>query len=120
MSAATRVVNKRSEAFDVYIGRPSPFGNPYSHQDGTLARFRVRTRDEAIAAYEVWIQTQPDLLAMLPALRGKVLGCWCRPKKCHGDVLVRLIDQLPDARPAQIAISEQLLLFAEQVSSTEK
>ncbi|MGD9564460.1 MAG: DUF4326 domain-containing protein [Pyrinomonadaceae bacterium] len=25
-------------------------------------------------------------------LRGKVLGCWCSPKVCHGDVLARLLN----------------------------
>jgi len=29
-------------------------------------------------------------MAALPELRGKVLGCWCAPKACHGDVLVSL------------------------------
>ena len=28
--------------------------------------------------------------AALPELRGKILGCWCAPKVCHGDVLVEL------------------------------
>lgn len=80
----------RANRYDVYIGRPSIWGNPFSHKPGTLAQFRVKDRAEAIAAYERWIQTQPDLLARLPELRGKVLGCWCAPMPCHGDVLVRM------------------------------
>jgi hypothetical protein len=85
-----RVVHNKREAFDVYIGRPSKWGNPFSHKDGTLAEFRVGSRDEAVDAYRDWIATQPDLLADLPELRGKVLGCWCAPQRCHGDVLVEL------------------------------
>lgn len=89
----TRVVHNKREPFDVYIGRPSKWGNPFSHQAGTLAQFRVATREEAIARYEVWIKTQPHLIAALHELRGKVLGCWCSPKACHGDVLARLADR---------------------------
>lgn len=94
----TKVVNiSRKEAFDTYIGRPSIWGNPYSHQEGTLAEHKVATREEAIARYEEWIKTQPDLLALLPTLIGMRLGCWCAPKVCHGDVLVKLVEELEDS-----------------------
>lgn len=84
------VVHCKHEPFDVYIGRPSKWGNPFSHKDGTLAKFKVGSRDEAVEAYARWIQTQPELLAALPELRGQVLGCWCAPQRCHGDVLSEL------------------------------
>ncbi len=87
-----RVVHCKREAHDVYIGRPSKWGNPFSHLPNTLARFRVATREEAIRAYEEWLNTQPQLLTALPELRGKVLGCWCSPQSCHGDVLLRLVN----------------------------
>lgn len=74
----------------VYIGRPSKWGNPFSHTPDTLARHRVATREEAVAAYEAWLPQQPELMAALPELRGKTLWCWCAPQPCHGDVLARL------------------------------
>jgi hypothetical protein len=89
------VVNKRKHVptpNDVYIGRPSKFGNPFSHKDGTLAQFRVSTREEAVARYREWIQAQPHLMAALPELAGKTLICWCRPASCHGDVLADLVE----------------------------
>jgi hypothetical protein len=98
----TTVVNCRFEEYDVYIGRPSPFGNPFSHKDGTLAKYKVDTREDAVAKFREWIQTQPQLLARLHELKGKRLGCWCKnprakkPIVCHGDVLAELADQLPD------------------------
>lgn len=79
---SARVVHSKREPYDVYIGRPSKWGNPFSVEE--------YTRDGAVAAYAEWIKTQPDLLAALPELRGKVLGCWCAPKRCHGDVLAEL------------------------------
>jgi hypothetical protein len=93
------VVNKRKHVptpSDVYIGRPSKFGNPFSHKDGTLAQFRVSTREEAIARYREWIPTQPGLMAALPELAGKTLICWCKPAPCHGDVLADLVAALDD------------------------
>lgn len=88
------VVNRTRSAFDVYIGRPSKWGNPFSHKPDTQAKFRVATRQEAIAKYREWILTQPQLIASLHELFDKVLGCWCKPDDCHGDVLLELVELL--------------------------
>ena len=88
-----KVVHCKKESHDVYIGRPSKWGNPYSHKNGTSAKFKVNTREEAIEAYREWI-TKGDgkhLLNDLHELKGKILGCWCKPLSCHGDVLVELL-----------------------------
>jgi len=79
----TRVVHCKKEPFDVYIGRPSKWGNPFPLSLG---------RKECIAQYEKWILTQPKLLMDLHELKGKRLGCFCAPFACHGDVLVRLVN----------------------------
>jgi hypothetical protein len=69
----------------VYIGRPSIWGNPFViGRDGDRA--------EVIGKYEAWLTRQPRLLARVPDLRGKVLGCFCAPLPCHGDVLARLAE----------------------------
>jgi hypothetical protein len=47
-------------------------------------------RAQVIALYERWLLENEALMAALPELRGLVLGCWCAPSACHGDVLVRL------------------------------
>jgi len=79
-----RVVHFKKSKYDIYIGRPSKWGNPFTiGEDGT--------REEVIKKYRDWITTQPDLLLALPELKDKILGCWCAPKSCHGDVLVDLI-----------------------------
>src|SRR5262245_46409589 len=82
----TRVVHCRKADFDIYIGRPSKWGNPIK-----LGRERDRTR--VLAKYKKWLLSQENLLAELHELRGKVLGCWCKPKSCHGDILAMLADQ---------------------------
>jgi len=74
------VVHCKKSKYDVYIGRPSKWGNPFEiGKDGDRAT--------VIRKYREWLVTQPDLMAALPELKGKVLGCWCAPKACHGDVL---------------------------------
>lgn len=82
----SRVVHCKRSAHDVYIGRPSKWGNPFEiGTDGD--------REAVIEKYREWIVQQPDLMAALPELRGNTLGCWCAPKACHGDVLAELADR---------------------------
>jgi hypothetical protein len=87
-----KVVHCKKEPYDIYIGRPSKWGNPFSHLPGTLAKYKVETREESIEAYRKWILSEgKDLLADLHELKGKTLGCWCKPKSCHGDILIELL-----------------------------
>jgi hypothetical protein len=87
-----RVVHCKREKFDVYIGRPSKWGNPFKLADELNASDEARR--SCLAKYEAWILRQPQLLSSLHELRGKTLGCWCKPKACHGDVLARLADEV--------------------------
>jgi hypothetical protein len=86
----TRVVHCKKEKYDIYIGRPSKWGNPYP----IIKLGKTDNRESVIKAYKAWILTRPDLLKSLHELRGKTLGCWCAPKACHGDVLVLLLDEI--------------------------
>lgn len=91
MSQRFLVVHCKRAPYDVYIGRPSEWGNPFSHLAQSAARFRVSSREEAIAAYKEWLLAQPELVARVRReLKNKVLGCWCKPLPCHGDILARI------------------------------
>lgn len=95
----TRVVHCKLETYDVLIDRSTIWGNPYSYKQGTKARYIVATRDEAIDKYKEWVLSQPQLMRLLPTLKGKRLGCWCKTKqnpnrRCHGDILVELVNKL--------------------------
>lgn len=81
------VVHCKKDKYDVYIGRDkSIFGNPFIIGiDGN--------RSEVINKYRTWILNQPELLDKIKQLKGKILGCWCAPKKCHGDVLVEIANK---------------------------
>lgn len=82
-----KIVHCKRDDFDIYIGRPSKWGNPFKiGKDGT--------RDEVIDKYEQWIKTQPNLMKALEELKGKTLGCWCAPTlRCHGEVLRKLYNE---------------------------
>jgi len=91
-----KVVHCKKAPYDVYIGRPSKWGNPFSHKVGTKAKFLVTTREEAINAYHKWITEGEGkyLLKDLHELKGKTLGCWCAPLPCHGNVLSELANSI--------------------------
>ena len=91
MTDNTRVVNKYKENWDVYIGRGSIWGNPYIiGKDGT--------RNEVIDKYEEYLKLQIEKGQItnkdLMLLRGKRLGCFCKPKSCHGDVIVKFVKKV--------------------------
>jgi hypothetical protein len=81
----TRVVHCKNASYDVYIGRPSKWGNPYRLKKG-------EPRENCLARYRKWLLSRPDLLAAIGELKGKVLGCWCKPLACHGDILAELAE----------------------------
>ncbi len=95
-----RVVHHKQAPYDVYIGRASrgmkksKWHNPFKiDEDGT--------REEVLEKYRRYLlyneqfgKTLPDgreLLKDLHELEGKVLGCWCKPEACHGDILIELM-----------------------------
>jgi len=82
----TAVVNLRISNFDVYIGRPSEWGNPFEMADES-------ERHIVVKKYRDWLLQRPELLKQIPALKGLTLGCYCKPKACHGDVLVEFAEK---------------------------
>lgn len=82
-----KVVHCKRSAYDIYIGRPSKWGNPYTiGAEGT--------REEVIEKYYLYLLERPELIKALPKLKNKTLGCWCSPKACHGDVLIELTNNI--------------------------
>lgn len=81
-----KVVNKKTDKFDVFIGRPSKWGNPFViGKDGD--------RNQVIWKYKNYLASNLELMTQILELEGKVLGCYCKPEKCHGDVIVELLEQ---------------------------
>ena len=93
------MVNKRSEYGTKYIGRGSPFGNPFIiGPDGTRTDV-VRKHEEWL---DEWIKKKKEIIIRgysnkwvvehLDELKGEVLECYCAPLSCHGDTLAELAD----------------------------
>lgn len=105
----TVVVNLQRESYDVYIGRAMPgltasrFANPYKigvdgSRDAVIALYRKHLRQ--------MMEDDPSARQELEALRGKRLGCFCKPKACHGDVLLEALGGVgaDEAQPVQASL----------------
>lgn len=85
-----KVVHCKKEPYDEYIGRPGKWGNPFTVE--------IYGRGVCIDMFEDWLIqrlingeiTEDELLE----LDGKTLGCWCKPRPCHGDVYVKIIGRI--------------------------
>jgi len=92
----TNAVNIRVSDYDVYIGRAGKgqdgyFGNP----------FRLRASESRGATIERYmkyfydrLETDPEFKRRVYELKGKTLGCFCKPDACHGDVMAEYLNNL--------------------------
>ncbi len=103
-----KVVNLKNEKYDVYIGRggtfdkygtltSSPLLNPY--------RIKNRTRKEVLGLYQTFFDKQINenpiihyglfigtFKQYLESIKDKVLGCWCKPLDCHGNIIEKWVN----------------------------
>lgn len=81
-----KVVNIKNNIWTIYIGRPSVFGNPFKiGRDGT--------REEVISKFEDY--ARENLLGEINKLPiNAILGCYCKPLSCHGDVIIKIWKEL--------------------------
>lgn len=100
----TQVVNLRKEGYDIYIGRPR-HGNPWGFGNPFVVGIDGQ-RGKCVDLFREWLLTGENfgcfgatedrrqwILNNLEELRGKKLGCFCSPNKCHGDVLVEILNK---------------------------
>lgn len=78
-------VNVYKISYEIYIGRGSKWGNPFEMKNKS-----DEERDRVCDAYEEWFFTQDNLVQSLHELKGHKLGCFCKPKRCHGYFLSKL------------------------------
>lgn len=94
----TTVVNLRKEKYDVYIGRPGKgqdgfFGNPIVVGEVCVVCDQIHTEPGDTVpcfrkVFEWRLMGDPEFVRRLPELKDKILGCFCKPNPCHGDVYV--------------------------------
>lgn len=86
----TSIVHCKQEPYDVYIGRPGNWGNPF-------VMASEADRNDVIDQFRSWGESQPWFRhAAAMELKGKTLGCWCKPKACHGQVLSEWAEDKPN------------------------
>lgn len=93
-----------------YIGRPSKLGNPFSHKEGTLAKFKTKDHEDTIESHRQWLYEQINIgnetiineLVRLRAIADKgdlYLGCWCVPfNTCHGEVIKEILESFGEGQ----------------------
>lgn len=99
---ATRVVNLRVSAYDVYIGRAGHgqdgyFGNPYPVDTVCTRCQRLhKKREDTIPCFKAYfderVGSDVAFRDRVLQLKGKTLGCFCAPGRCHGEVYVDWLD----------------------------
>ena len=88
---------------NLYIGRnaakytnrdvpDSKWANPFRVCDW-IGPSKEWILEDILKTYENYVRTNPFLINSLHELKGKQLGCWCKPNKCHGDVLLKLYNE---------------------------
>jgi hypothetical protein len=95
--SAPKVVSMRAHAIKnlqaVRVDRASQWGNPFL-PTGEGDRDRICDLYELYAQWRLTVDPH-----WLDELKGKNLACWCAPKRCHADTLLRLANDLSDPLP---------------------
>jgi hypothetical protein len=87
-----KVTTKWDKSMTHYIGRPSVFGNPYPMRNETNPE---TARKFVIDQFEAYARTNSVLLTCIRELpEDAVLGCYCSPLPCHGDVIIKIWKEL--------------------------
>lgn len=91
------VLNKRTcllSENQIYVGRPTKWGNPF--KIGQKYKGKILSREDVILAHRHWLLYLPKgqkLLGDLDEIKGKDLVCWCAPRACHADILLKLANE---------------------------
>lgn len=79
----------------VYIGRKSKFSSSSKFHNPFVIG-KDGNREQVIQKYENYILNNPELLeSAIIELRGKDLVCFCSPQPCHGDILLKIVNEEP-------------------------
>ena len=78
----------------IYIGRKNvTYGVSESKWHNPNLVTSEMTLDENLNLYEERVRNTPELWDLLEELEDKDLLCWCSPKRCHADILIKLLEE---------------------------
>jgi len=92
---------------DIYIGRGSVLGNPFvgtKNVNLTKGKYQCDSREESIESYERYLLEKINIrdtvicnelnrIYKISKSSNVNLVCFCSPKKCHGDIIKKILDQ---------------------------
>jgi hypothetical protein len=95
-----RIINLRKyklkpDEVMIRVDRMTPIGNPYFMHDES-------ERDLVCDKYDLWLQEmykQPMIYAILDNIHQQsiktdvALACWCAPKRCHAESIIKMISK---------------------------
>jgi hypothetical protein len=97
-----KVARKGQGLGGVYVGRPTPLGNPFR-------LLREEDRDEVVARYATWlerelrrgnrevVQALEELYRLLKRRGDITLLCFCAPRRCHGEIVAERLKLMAEA-----------------------
>ena len=96
-----KVVHCKKDKYDVYVGRPTFWGNPWTHKDNTTADFNVCSSGDAVQCFKDWLygtkftdilqDKRQKIIDNIHTLQNKTIACWCSPESCHRDILLEFL-----------------------------
>ena len=101
LASTTRLANlKNGDSYTKYIGRHS--GHPHHYGNPFIIGVHG-SRDEVVNKCDLWLRgvaytdieskRREWILKNLLDLEGEVLGCWCTPLPCHGNIYIQLLKE---------------------------
>lgn len=88
-----KIVHCKKEKYDIYIGRPSIYGNPFEiGKDGTREEVIEKHMEWLIGVIEIPNAPYCPTIEDIRKLKGNTLGCWCSPKPCHGENYDKILE----------------------------
>lgn len=105
-----RVLNRKDGQHPnaIYVGRPTPFGNPFTHLANVKGAIKCDSREDAIELHRMFLAGEIELpelnkqrikvIGELLTLRNRQLECWCAPEGCHANTLAAWADSRPPIR----------------------
>jgi len=104
-----KVARKGQDLGGVYVGRPTPLGNPFRLERGDQ-------REEVVARYATWLEqelhrgnrevarTLEELYRKLKRQGVLTLLCFCAPRRCHAEVIAEKLRLMAEAEGLQAEV----------------
>ena len=90
------VVHLKTDSYDTLIDRTTMWGNPFrigkdGNRSEVIEKFRRWLKGESHTEFKQ--KERQKIICNIDSLDGKTIGCWCKPKSCHGDTYADIVEE---------------------------